>query len=185
MTHAILEDTKKHMEAGLEAFSKDLSGLRTGRASVTFLDRVMVSSYGAMVPLNQVATVSVGDVRSLIVQVWDQNLVKSVEKAIRDAHLGINPIVEGNVLRIPLPDITSERRQELIKVAGGYAEKARVAIRNMRRDAMEIFKKQEKEKLISEDEHRRLFHQTQDLTDQFIQKIDDLLARKEQDISKV
>jgi ribosome recycling factor len=178
-------ELQKRMEGALESFSRDLGGLRTGRASASFLDPVMVSCYGAMMPLNQVATVSVGDARMLVVQVWDQSLAKSVDKAVREAGLGLNPVTEGAVLRIPLPDVTAERRQELVKVAGQYAEKARIAVRNIRRDVMDDLKKQEKNKEISEDDLHRFSEEVQTATDQFVRRIDELLERKQQDITRI
>src|SRR5690606_9133912 len=149
----------------LSAFQHDLKGLRTGRASVNLLDSVTVEAYGTKMPLNQVATVSVPEARMLSVQVWDHGMTKTVEKAIAGAGLGLNPSSEGNVIRIALPDLSEERRKELVKVAHQFAEKARVAIRNVRRDGMDSFKKLEKDGGISEDEQRRESDEVQKLTD--------------------
>lgn len=182
MTDSVLVDLEKRMQGGLDALSKEFSGLRTGRASVNLLDKVQVNAYGAMMPIDQVGTISAPEARMLAVQVWDAGLVKSVEKAIQDADLGLNPMADGQLVRIPLPDLSEERRKELAKLAGKYAETARVAIRNVRRDGMETLKKQEKEGEISEDEHKRLSTEIQKLTDKHIGVIDSQLSDKEKDI---
>jgi len=169
------------MEASLEALKKEFSGLRTGRASVNLLDSVRVDAYGAAMPLNQVGTVGVPEPRLLTVQVWDMGLVKSVEKAIRDAGLGLNPQPDGNLVRIPLPELSEERRAELVKVAGKYSEQARVSVRNVRREGMDAVKKEK----LSEDESKTMTDKIQKLTDEYVKKIDDLFAAKEKEITRV
>ena len=178
-------DLQRRMDGAVENLQKEFGGLRTGRASVSLLDPVVVDAYGSKMPLNQVGTVSVPEARMLSVQVWDAGLAKATEKAIRDAGLGLNPQPEGNLIRIPIPDLNEERRQELSKVASKYAENARISVRNVRRDGMDALKKQEKDNEISEDEHKRLSDDVQKMTDERIQKIDKMLADKEQDIMKV
>jgi len=175
-------DLERRMNGALESFKGDLSGLRTGRANTTLLDPVVVEVYGSQMPLNQVATVSAPEPRMLTVQVWDKSNIQPVEKAIRSAGLGLNPINDGNTLRLPIPDLTEERRKELAKLAGQYAEKARVAIRNVRRDGNEAIKADENKKEISEDDRKRLEGEVQKLTDAQIATVDDELARKEKDI---
>lgn len=179
-----LDQTKQKMEASLESLRKEFSGLRTGRASTNLLDNVHVDAYGSMMPMNQVGTVGVPEPRLLTVQVWDKGLVKNVEKAIRDAGLGLNPQPDGQLVRVPLPELSQERRQELVKIAGKYAESARVAVRNVRRDAMDGLKKAQKDGL-SEDEHKVQTDKVQKLTDEFIKKVDETLAAKEKEISHV
>jgi ribosome recycling factor len=181
----IIDDLRVRMEANVEALKKELSGLRTGRASAAMLEPVMVEAYGSHMPLNQVGTVSVPEPRMLTVTVWDKGMTKAVEKAIRDAGLGLNPQGEGTLIRVPVPSLTQERRAELIKVAGKYAESARVAVRNVRRDGMEALKKQEKDKKIGEDEHKTMADKVQKLTDDLVKKIDDLFANKEKEITQV
>lgn len=178
-------DLQRRMEGAVDNLHKEFGGLRTGRASVSLLDPVMVDAYGSKMPLNQVGTVSVPESRMLSVQVWDAGLAKATEKAIRDAGLGLNPQPEGNLIRIPIPDLNEERRQELAKVASKYAENARISVRNVRRDGMDALKKAEKDGEISEDEHKRLSDEVQKLTDERIQKIDKMLSDKEQDIMQV
>ncbi|HVY12824.1 MAG TPA: ribosome recycling factor [Alphaproteobacteria bacterium] len=182
---ALLDDLKRRMDASLDTFRKELGGLRTGRASVSMLDPVQVEAYGNRMPLNQVGTVNVPEARLLTVQVWDAGMVKAVEKAITEAGLGLNPQAEGNLIRLPIPPLTQERRQELSKVASKYAEGARVAIRNVRRDGMEQAKKQLKDKQIGEDEEKNLEQKIQQLTDSEIKKIDEALANKEKEITQV
>lgn len=179
------QDTTRRMDGAIDALHKEFSGLRTGRASVSLLEPVTVEVYGSRMPLSQVGTVTVPEPRMLSVQVWDATAVKSVEKAIRDAGLGLNPMLDGNNIRIPVPDLTQERRTELSKVAGKYAEAARVSVRNIRRDAMDSLKKAEKDGDISEDDHKRLSDEVQKLTDESIKKIDKMLADKEKDIMTV
>ena len=175
-------DLNRRMHGALEALRHDLGGLRTGRASTALLDPVHVEVYGTNMPLNQVATVSTPEPRMLSVQVWDRSNVQPVEKAIRNAGLGINPVVDGPNIRLPIPDLTEERRKELAKLAHQYAEKARVAVRNVRRDGMEHLKADEKKHEISEDERKRLEHEVQKLTDETINEIDETAATKEQEI---
>jgi ribosome recycling factor len=176
------QDLDRRMHGALEVFKHDLAGLRTGRASTALLDPVQVEVYGALMPINQVATVSVPEPRLLSVQVWDRSNIGPVEKAIRNAGLGINPIVDGQVIRLPIPDLTEERRKELAKLASQYAEKARVAVRNVRRDGMDALKTDEKKHEISEDEHKRFNAEVQKLTDNVIAEIDTVAQAKEQEI---
>ena len=175
-------DLDRRMHGALDVFKHDLAGLRTGRASTALLDPIQVEVYGANMPITQVATVSVPEPRLLSVQVWDRSNIGPVEKAIRNAGLGINPIVDGQVIRLPIPDLTEERRKELAKLAGQYAEKARVAVRNVRRDGMDALKTDEKKHDISEDEHKRLSVEVQKLTDNVIAEIDTAAVNKEQEI---
>ncbi len=178
------EDIKRRMESAVEAVKHEFSGLRTGRASTAMLDTIVVDVYGSRMPLNQVGSVSVPEPRLLTVQVWDAGSIKSVEKAIRDANLGLNPQPDGNLIRIPVPELNEDRRKDLVKVAGQYAENGRVAVRNVRRDGMEALKK-EKANGQSEDENKRLGEEVQKLTDDHIKKIDGMLTDKEKDIMTV
>lgn len=175
-------DVERRMHGAVEALKHDLSGLRTGRANTALLDPVHVEVYGSNMPLNQVATVSAPEPRLLSVQVWDKSNVTPVEKAIRNAGLGINPLVDGNNIRLPIPDMTEERRKELVKLAHQYAEKAKIAVRNVRRDGNDNLKADEKKKEISEDERKKLEAEVQKLTDTTIADIDGALAAKEKDI---
>lgn len=175
-------DLERRMHGAVESFKHDLSGLRTGRANTALLEPIHVEVYGAMMPLVQVATISAPEPRMLSVQVWDKSNIAPVEKAIRSAGLGLNPINDGNTLRLPIPDLTEERRKELAKLASQYAEKARVAIRNVRRDGMEALKTDENKKEISEDDRKRSEADVQKLTDEQIKAVDDELARKEKEI---
>ena len=175
-------DIQRRMQGAVEALKHDLVGLRTGRASTSLLDPVNVSVYGANMPINQVATVSAPESRMLSVQVWDKSNVGPVEKAIRSAGLGLNPITDGTTIRLPIPDLTEERRKELAKLASQYAEKARIAVRNVRRDGMEGLKTDEKKNEISEDEHKKLSVEVQKLTDDTIKEIDAAAAAKEKEI---
>ena len=175
-------DLERRMKGAVESLRHDLSGLRTGRANTTLLDPVTVEVYGAHMPLSQVATVSAPEPRMLSVQVWDKSNIGPVEKAIRSAGLGLNPISDGNNLRLPIPELTEERRKELAKLAGQYAEKARVAIRNVRRDGMENLKADENKKEISEDDRKRGETDVQKLTDDMIKAADEEFARKEKEI---
>jgi ribosome recycling factor len=175
-------DLERRMKGAVEALKSDLSGLRTGRANTTLLDPVTVEVYGAHMPLNQVATVSAPEPRMLTVQVWDKSNIGPVEKAIRSAGLGLNPINDGNTLRLPIPDLTEERRKELAKLAGQYAEKARIAIRNVRRDGMENLKLDEKKHEISEDDRKRAETDVQKLTDDMIKLADEAASHKEKEI---
>lgn len=173
------------MNGAMDVFRKELAGLRTGRASVSLLEPIHVDAYGNAMPLNQVGTVGVPEPRLLTVQVWDKSLVKAVEKAIREANLGLNPMVDGQLIRVPVPSLTEERRKELIKVAHKYAEQARVAVRNVRRDGMDALKHLEKDGKVTEDEHRKRGDEIQKLTDEYIKKVDEALATKEKDIAHV
>ena len=175
-------DLKRRMHGAVEALKHDLQGLRTGRASTALVDGIQVEVYGANMPLNQVATVSVPEPRLISVQVWDRSNISPVEKAIRSANLGINPVTDGQVIRLPIPDLTEERRKELAKLVGQYAEKARIAVRNVRRDGMEHLKQDEKKHLISEDERKRLETEVQKLTDDTIKDIDEGAHAKEKEI---
>src|SRR6476646_3756753 len=175
-------DLGRRMHGAVEALKHDLGGLRTGRASTALLDPVQVEVYGATMPLNQVATVSTPEARLLSVQVWDRSNVQPVEKAIRSAGLGLNPITDGQVIRLPIPELTEERRKELAKLVGQYAEKARIAVRNVRRDAMDALKTDEKKKEISEDEHKRPATEVQKMTDDTIKEIDAASTAKEKEI---
>lgn len=175
-------DLERRMKGAIEAFRGDLSSLRTGRANVSLLDPVTVEVYGSNMPLNQVATVSAPEPRMLSVQVWDKSNVTPVEKAIRAAGLGLNPISDGQMLRLPIPDLTEERRKELAKLAGQYAEKARIAARNVRRDGMDMLKADENKKVISEDERKRLENEVQKMTDDTVKAIDDAATAKEKEI---
>jgi ribosome recycling factor len=180
-----LPDLKKRMNGGLEVLRKEFAGLRTGRASASLLEPITVQAYGSEMPLNQVGTVGVPEPRLLSVQVWDRTLVKAVEKAIRSSDLGLNPAVEGSVIRVPIPELSQERRAELAKVAARYAEAARVAVRNVRRDGMEQLKRQEKDGDISQDQQHKFAHQLQELTDSEIKQINDMLSAKESEIMTI
>ncbi len=175
-------DLERRMSGAVDALKHDLGGLRTGRASTTLLDPVNVEVYGATMPLNQVATVSVPEPRMISVQVWDKGNVGPVEKAIRSAGLGLNPINDGNTLRLPIPDLTEERRKELAKLAGSYAEKAKIAVRNVRRDGMDSLKTDEKKGDLSEDERKRHETEVQKMTDATTAEIDTVAATKEKEI---
>jgi len=175
-------DIERRMQGALDSLKSDLSGLRTGRANTSLLDPIQVEVYGAMMPINQVATVSAPEPRLLSVQVWDKSNMTPVEKAIRSAGLGINPIVDGQNIRLPIPDMTEERRKELVKLAHQYAEKAKIAVRNVRRDGNDDLKADEKKKEISEDDRKRLETEVQKLTDGLIADIDTALAAKEKEI---
>jgi ribosome recycling factor len=185
MTDARLNEFSRRMDGALEALQKEFAGLRTGRASAHLLDQIKVTAYGSVMPLNQVGTVNVPEPRMITVQVWDRGLTREVEKAIRDAGLGLNPASDGQLVRVPIPELSQERRTELSKIAHKYAEQARVAVRNVRRDGMEFLKKQEKDGKISEDEHRKLHDEVQKLTDGHVKKVDDALAAKEKEILQV
>jgi ribosome recycling factor len=176
------DDLKRRMHGAIEAFRHDLAGLRAGRASTALLDPVNVEAYGSNMPLNQVATVSVPEPRMISVQVWDRSNVGPVEKAIRSAGLGLNPITDGQMIRLPIPELTEERRKELAKLVGQYAEKARIAVRNVRRDGMDHLKQDEKKHEIGEDERKRLEHEVQKLTDDTIKEVDELAQAKEKEI---
>ncbi|MCC7271266.1 MAG: ribosome recycling factor [Alphaproteobacteria bacterium] len=185
MAAADLAEYRRRMAGALDVLRKELTGLRTGRASADLLNPVMVEAYGQHTPISRIGTVNVPEPRLITVQVWDRGLVKAVDKAIRDSGLGLNPQSEGQVIRVPLPDLTQERRKELTKVAHKYAEAGRVSVRNVRRDAMEHLKKLEKDGDLSQDDFRRAGTEVQSLTDEHIKKIDDLLLAKEKDILQV
>ncbi|MSP88401.1 MAG: ribosome recycling factor [Alphaproteobacteria bacterium] len=180
-----LSDVKRRMDSAFDVLKKEFGGLRTGRASPSLLDHVMVDAYGSSMPLNQCGTVGVPEARLITVQVWDRGLVKSIDKGIREAGLGLNPQIDGQLIRIPLPALTEDRRKELSKIAHKYAEQARVAVRNVRRDGMELLKKSEKDHKITEDEHRKQSAEVQKLTDEHIKKVDETLAAKEKEIMQV
>ncbi len=180
-----LDDLSRRMSGAVSALRSELAGLRTGRASANLLDPIQVSAYGGSMPINQLASISVPEPRMLSVQVWDRTTVAAVDRAIREANLGLNPIMEGQLLRIPIPELNAERRQELVKIAHKYAEQAKVAVRHVRRDGLDHVKKEEKDGGMGEDESVRLADQIQKLTDQTIGEIDQLLATKEAEITQV
>lgn len=180
-----LADVKKRMDSALDVLRKELQGLRTGRASASLLEPLVVEAYGSELPITQVGTVNVPEPRMLTVQVWDRGMVKAVEKAIRTSSLGLNPAVDGQLIRVPLPELTQERRNELVKVAHKYAEQARVAVRNVRRDGMDQLKKLERDGDISQDEHKHWSDEVQKVTDRHIEAVNQLLEQKEKDILQV
>ena len=180
----IVKDLRRRMDGAIEALRKEFGGIRTGRASPSLLDPVVVEAYGSRMPLSQVGTVSAPEPRLLVVQVWDKGNVKPAEKAIRDANLNLNPQSDGQLIRIPLPDLSEDRRKEMTKITARYAEQARIAARNVRREGMETLKKQEKSGR-SQDQHRKLEKDVQALTDETITRVDDMLAQKDKDILKV
>jgi len=180
-----LNDLERRMKGAVSVLKTELAGLRTGRASISLVEPIHVDVYGASMPLNQVATISVPEARMLSVQVWDKSNVQAVDRAIRESNLGLNPIVEGQLLRIPIPELNAERRQELVKVAHKYAEQAKVAVRHVRRDGMDGLKKEEKDGGMGEDESHGLADRVQKLTDATITEIDELLAHKEAEITQV
>ena len=180
-----LNELEKRMHGAMDALKKEFGGLRTGRASVNLLDPVMVEAYGQRMPLNQVGTVSAPEPRLLTVSVWDKGLVTPTAKAIREAGLGLNPSPDGQMIRIPIPELTTERRNELAKLAHKYAEQGKVAVRNIRRDGMEALKKAEKDRKISEDEHRQKGDEVQKLTDRYVKLVDEALVHKEKEIKTV
>jgi len=185
MSNLDMQDVKRRMDASVANYNNELAGLRAGRATTAMLEPVSVDAYGSRMPLNQISNISVPEPRMLTVSVWDNGLVAAAEKAIRDSGLGLNPMAEGNVIRVAVPDLSEDRRKELVKVAGKYAEAARVAVRNIRRDAIEIVRKDEKSSAISEDERHGFEADIQKVTDEFISNIDSLLAEKEKDITQV
>jgi ribosome recycling factor len=180
-----LADLNRRMHGAVAALKGELAGLRTGRASASLVEPIHVDAYGASMPLNQLATISVPEPRMISVQVWDRSMVQAVDRAIREANLGLNPIVEGQLFRIPIPELNAERRQELVKVAHKYAEQARVAVRHVRRDGLDHLKKEEKDGGMSEDDQKKLADQIQKLTDSTITEIDSILATKEGEITQV
>ena len=180
-----LNELKSRMQKSISSLKDELTGLRTGRASASLLEPVQVEAYGSKMPLQQVATVTVPEARMLSVQVWDRSLAGAVEKAIRNSGLGLNPAAEGTVIRVPLPELNEERRRELTKVAHNYAEQARVAVRHIRRDGMDLLKKLEKDGDVSQDEGRKFSDQVQTATDEAVSEVDNIVALKEQEIMQV
>ncbi len=180
-----MDDIERRMKGAVEALKTEFAGLRTGRASASLLDPVSIEVYGSMMPINQVGTIGVPEPRMLSVQVWDKSNVSAVEKGIRNAGLGLNPMVDGQLVRIPIPDLNEERRRELSKIALKYAEQARVAVRNVRRDGMDQLKRMEKDKQISEDDHKFYADEVQELTDKFVGDVDLLSSTKEKEIMQV
>ena len=180
-----LDDIKRRMEGSLNSLKTEFMGLRAGRASTAMLEPIMVEAYGSKMPMNQVGNISVPEPRLLTVTVWDAGLTSSVEKAIRESDLGLNPMAEGTLIRVPIPDLSEERRKDMAKVAGRYAEAARVAVRNVRRDGIEAARKLEKDSEISEDERHDLETDIQKLTDDHVKQIDDALSNKETEITQV
>ena len=176
---------EEKMDKTLNNLKKEYLGLRTGRASASLLEPVSVDAYGAKVPINQVGNISVPESRLLTVQVWDESLIQSVEKAIRNSELGLNPMIEGNNIRVPIPELSQERRIEIVKVASKYSEEAKITVRNVRRDAMDKIKDQEKEKSISKDDSFQFSERIQKLTDKYVEKIENIFQDKEKDILKV
>jgi ribosome recycling factor len=181
----VVTDLRRRMDGAIDVLRKEFGGLRTGRASASLLEPVHVEAYGNRVPLGQIGTVSVPEPRMLLVSVWDKANVKSAEKAIREAGLGLNPQTEGQTIRVPVPDLSEERRKELTRVAAKYAEAARVSVRNVRRDGIDLLKKQEKDSTISQDQQRKLEKDVQTLTDGTIKRVDDLLMQKDKEILQV
>jgi ribosome recycling factor len=184
-TEPDLDDLQRRMDGAVDALKREFAGLRAGRASASLLDPITVDAYGAQMPINQVGTINVPEPRMLSVQVWDKGMVKAVEKAIRNSGLGLNPAADGNLVRVPLPELSEERRNELVKIAHKYAEQARVAVRNVRRDGMEQLKKLEKEGHISQDDHKLYADEIQELTDKHVGEINAQLDHKEKDILTV
>ena len=180
-----LKELERRMHGATETLKKEFGGLRTGRASIHLLDPVVVNVYGARMPINQVATVSTPDARTISVQVWDKGQVSAVEKAIREANLGLNPVTDGALIRLPIPSLNAERRQELVKIAHKYTEHARVAVRNVRREGMDLLKKLDKDGLMSQDDHHKNSAKVQELTDRLIKEIDQTLLAKEAEIKQV
>jgi ribosome recycling factor len=181
----LLNDLRRRMDGALEVLRKEFGGLRTGRASASLLEPIMVNAYGNTVPLNQVASINVPEPRLITVQVWDRGVVKSVDKAIRESGLDLNPQTEGQTIRVPIPDLNEERRRNLTRVAAKYAEETKVSVRNVRRDGIEVLKRREKDAEISEDEHRKLQREVQHLTDDYVKRIDEALAQKDKEILQV
>jgi ribosome recycling factor len=182
---ALLKDLRRRMDGAVEVLRKEFGGLRTGRASASLLEPITVAAYGGTVPLNQLANVSVPEPRMITVQVWDRAMVKAVDKAIREAGLGLNPQTEGQVIRVPIPDLNEERRRELTRVTAKYAEQARVSVRNIRRDGVELLRRREKDAEISQDQQRKLQQDVQHLTDDCVKRIDEALTQKEKEILQV
>jgi ribosome recycling factor len=185
MAEPDIDDIQRRMEGAASILQEEFGGLRTGRASVSLLDRIVVNAYGSEMPLNQVATVGVPEARLLVVNVWDGGNVAATEKAIRESDLGLNPATEGQVIRVPIPELSAERREELAKVAHRYAEQARISVRNVRRDGMDKLKRMEKGGDIGEDEQRAWSEEIQKMTDKFIKGIDSSLEEKEKEIRQI
>ena len=179
------DDLVKRMDGAISSFSGDLAGLRTGRASTNMVDGIMIDAYGQKMPIDQVGSISVPEARMISIQVWDKGLVIAVEKAIHESGLGLNPQVDGELIRIPIPELNEERREELSKIAGKYAEQSRIAIRNVRRDGMDEIKKIEKDGTVGKDRAIDLSNEVQELTDDYIKKIDEMLSQKENEIRQV
>lgn len=180
-----IDDLKRRMDHAFDVLKHELAGLRTGRATTSMLEPVVVDAYGSKMPIKQVGNINVADARLLTVNVWDKSLVSAVDKAIRASGLGLNPAVDGNLIRIPIPELTQERRIEYSRIAGKYAEQARVAIRNVRRDGMEQLKKLLKDHEMSEDDHQLYHDEVQELTDATVKRVDEALAQKEKEILQV
>ena len=176
---------EQKMDKSIEALRREFMGLRSGRASPTLLEPIAVEAYGGKVPINQVGNISVPESRLVTVQVWDETLIQPVEKAIRNSDLGLNPMIEGNIIRVPIPELSEERRLEMVKIASKYAEDSKITIRNIRRDAMDLIKDEEKQKRISKDDSFQFSEDIQKITDKYIEKIDTLFKDKEKDIIKV
>lgn len=183
--NSLKNDTLDRMDKTLESLKGDFGGLRAGRAHASLLDGIMVEAYGSVSPIAQIGTVSVPDARTLSISVWDKTLLKGVEKALRESDLGLNPMNDGQTIRIPIPPLSEERRKELVKIAGKYAEQAKIAVRNIRRDAMDEVKKMKKDSLISEDDEKKYNGDIQKWTDDAVKKIDEQYAAKEKDIMQV
>ena len=185
MSDTDIDDVDRRMHGAVEALKREFAGLSTGRASTGLLDQIKVDAYGAAMPLNQVGTVGVPEPRLLTVQVWDKSMVNAVEKAIRESDLGLNPSKDGQLVRIPIPELSEDRRRELTKIAGRYAEQAKVAVRNVRRDGMDALKRMEKDGEISQDEQKMFADDIQKSTDAHVKEIDELTAAKEKEIMQV
>ncbi len=183
--NSIKNDARTRMDKTLDSLKSDFGGLRAGRAHASLLDGIMVEAYGSLTPISQVGTVGVPDARTLSVSVWDKSIAKSVEKALRESDLGLNPVSDGTLIRIPIPPLSEERRRELVKIAGKYAEQNKVAIRNIRRDALDEVKKLKKDNLISEDEEKKAETEIQKITDEAVKKVDEMQSLKEKDIMQV
>ena len=179
------DDLIKRMDGAISSFNSDLTGLRTGRASTNMVDGIMIDAYGQKMPIDQLGSISVPEARMISIQVWDKGLVIAVEKAIHESGLGLNPQVDGELIRIPIPELNEERREELSKIAGKYAEQSRIAIRNVRRDGMDEIKKIEKDGTVGKDRAIDLSNEVQELTDDYIKKIDEMLSQKENEIRQV
>ena len=179
------DDLSKRMDGDISSFNGDLAGLRTGRASTSMVDGILVDAYGQKMPLDQVGSISVPEARMISIQVWDKGLVVAVEKSIHESGLGLNPQVDGELIRIPIPELNEERREELSKISGKYAEQAKISIRNVRRDGMDEIKKIEKEGSVGKDRAKDLEGEVQELTDDYIKRIDDILSQKESEIRQV